>query len=137
MSAASPSPNPSNLILLAVLGIGAYWFLTQRAQAGAVRATVPSNGQGGIMPSSGFPTASVLQWAANDKSLWAGVTKLLGGGATPAQTAGYYAANNSYNNQGPVTPMSPSDDNSVFPDWVPSNPSPSGWGWGDVPYGSM
>lgn len=128
MSAASPSPNPSNLILLAVLGIGAYWFMTQRATAGT-RATVPSNGQGGIMPSSGYATASILQWAANDKNLWSGVTKILGGSATPAQTAGYYAANNSYNGQGPVTPMSPSDDNAVFAD--------SPWGWSDIPYGSM
>lgn len=32
MSAAS-SPNPSNLILLAVIGIGAYWFMSRRAVA--------------------------------------------------------------------------------------------------------
>lgn len=33
MSAAS-SPNPNNLAVLALVGIGAYWFLTRRAHAG-------------------------------------------------------------------------------------------------------
>ena len=30
---ASASPNPTNLILLAVIGIGAYWFMSRRAVA--------------------------------------------------------------------------------------------------------
>lgn len=38
MSAAT-SPNPNNLILLAVIGIGAYWFLTRRAVAAPVNLT--------------------------------------------------------------------------------------------------
>lgn len=43
---ASASPNPTNLILLAALGIGAYWMLTRRAQAAPV-AVAPAAGQGG------------------------------------------------------------------------------------------
>lgn len=33
MAAATPSPNPTNLLLLAALGIGVYWFMT-RSSAG-------------------------------------------------------------------------------------------------------
>lgn len=42
MSAAS-SPNPSNLILLAVIGIGAYWFMSRRAVAGPYYAAQPNS----------------------------------------------------------------------------------------------
>lgn len=41
MSAAS-SPNPSNLILLAVIGIGAYWFMSRRAVAQPVYVQQPN-----------------------------------------------------------------------------------------------
>jgi hypothetical protein len=37
---ASASPNPTNLLMLAALGIGAYWFMSRRAAA----AQVPTQG---------------------------------------------------------------------------------------------
>lgn len=38
MSAAAPSPNPTNLLLLAAIGIGAYYVMTRRAYAQPVYA---------------------------------------------------------------------------------------------------
>ena len=43
MSAAAPNPN--NLLMLAVIGIGAYWLMTQRAVAQQRYATMPAASQ--------------------------------------------------------------------------------------------
>jgi len=56
MSAAS-SPNPSNLLLLAVLGIGAYWMLSRRAVAQPV--------YGAQRPSNGATNAQLLNTGLN------------------------------------------------------------------------
>lgn len=56
MSAAS-SPNPSNLLLLAVLGIGAYWMLSRRAVAQPV--------YGAQRPSNGSANAQLLNTGLN------------------------------------------------------------------------
>ena len=56
MSAAS-SPNPSNLLLLAVLGIGAYWMLSRRAVAQPV--------YGAQRPGNGSANAQLLNTGLN------------------------------------------------------------------------
>lgn len=45
MAAASPSPNPTNLLLLAGLGIGVYWFMTRRMAAPGVIYPTPAQNQ--------------------------------------------------------------------------------------------
>lgn len=53
------SPNSSNIVLLAAIGLGGYLFLSQRARA-QPQYMPPSNRQGGIMPSAGLATAAGL-----------------------------------------------------------------------------
>lgn len=67
---APASPNPMNLMLLAGLGIGAYWFMTRRAQAAPV-AVAPAGG--GQAPSQGLANANALV------NLVGSVSKLFGG----------------------------------------------------------
>lgn len=64
MAAASPSPNPTNLILLGVLGIGVYWFMT-RAKNGAMMPVI-------------YPTPAQNQQAYGDP-VKAAKINLLGG----------------------------------------------------------
>lgn len=66
MSAAA-SPGPKNLLLLAALGIGVYWFMTRSANA---RTLLPA----GMMPAQGQPAT----WQKNDNALWLGVANILG-----------------------------------------------------------
>lgn len=53
------APNPNNMILLAVLGIGAYWLFTKQAMARPAMQTAPRPGGGGST------TGQNLQGAAN------------------------------------------------------------------------
>lgn len=67
---ATHSPNPQNILLLAGLGIGAYWLMTRRAQAG----TVIAPRTGGSVPAQ---TSPLSRASAFVQSLF---------GAAPVQT---------------------------------------------------
>lgn len=76
MSASAASPNPNNLILLAVLGIGAYWIFSRNAMAQPVQI------RPGTRPQQGN-TGSNLNGAANLLNAGAGLVRgLFGGGST-------------------------------------------------------
>ena len=45
--------DPKNMLVLAVVGVGAYWFLTRRAQAGYM----PRQQGGGLLPAGSGATA--------------------------------------------------------------------------------
>ncbi len=45
MAAAAPSPSPMNLLLLGVLGIGVYWFMTRRGSPAVIYPTPAQNQQ--------------------------------------------------------------------------------------------
>lgn len=84
MSAAAPNPN--NVLLLALLGIGAY-YLFSRQQAGATTIVRPGAQQ------QPFTAQQIAQWATNDRGLWNQVYATLGGRPTTAQTRDYLQAN--------------------------------------------
>lgn len=110
MSAAAP--NPSNMIMLGVLGVGAYWYFTRRAMAARPRATpMPGNGP--------------AQWAAHDASLWGAVAKIIDA-VTPAQQTSYQRANAaaSGGSSGTSSPTGdPYNDGAGYE--IVGNPSPS------------
>lgn len=108
------APNPSNLILLAALGIGAYWFFSRNAIAGATAQT-----PGAVYGIS--PGAQAQQYAKNDAALWSGVGGILKN-ITNSITANQ-ARNNAANGAGQSVAASPSDDNAVFNDGVAANPA--------------
>lgn len=45
MAAAAPSPNPTNLLLLAALGIGVYWFMTRKGALSTPAVIYPTPAQ--------------------------------------------------------------------------------------------
>lgn len=79
MSAAS-SPNPSNLILLAVIGIGAYWFMSRRAVAGPYYAAQPNSSaqktqMAGALLNSGLNAlGSIFGGSQRNPIAWDGLT---------------------------------------------------------------
>lgn len=73
MAAAAPNPN-SNLLLLAVIGIGAYWLMSRRAVAAPV-----------YMPANGQQNAQAAENAARMNLIGTGVnalSRLIGGGGS-------------------------------------------------------
>lgn len=60
----SPSPGNQNLILLAVIGIGAYWFMTQKAAAAAAPVYVRP-GAGAAQTNGGAITGQLIGQGAN------------------------------------------------------------------------
>lgn len=71
---------PDKLILLAAVGIGAYWFLNRRAMAagtGGLGAS-PASLFGSSIAGAGPAAAAAANYAANDSKLWASVGNLLG-----------------------------------------------------------
>jgi len=56
--AATPSPNPTNLILLGVLGIGVYWFMSRRAGMPNVIYPTPAQNQ----QAYGADTSKVMKY---------------------------------------------------------------------------
>lgn len=86
MSAAAPNPN--NLIMLAVVGVGVYWFMTRRKVAAATAPTqAVSNPYTGVMNATNT-LANVVGT----------VSRLFNGGMTPGTVDGRSAS-----------PWSPSD----------------------------
>lgn len=77
--------------MLAVLGIGAYWYFNRRAAA----APAPAG------------TAQQQQWQGNDANVWGAVSKIIGM-VSPSQTKTYYQQNAS--NSGPGGTSSASGD---------------------------
>lgn len=78
MSAPAASIPPSNMILLAALGIGAYWFATRTAQGATLGQSASQ-----LWRQAGFPTATPIgpvaqTYQQNDSALWGAVGKLLG-----------------------------------------------------------
>lgn len=78
MSSPAASIPPSNMILLAALGIGAYWFATRTAQ-GATLGQSASR----LWRQGGFPTATPIgpiaqTYERNDAAMWGSVGKILG-----------------------------------------------------------
>jgi hypothetical protein len=90
MTAAS-SPNPRNLLILAALGIGVYWFMTRAARAGTVtgvRAVFPTAAQ----------NAQYAGYSAKDQALWGTIGGILNKGVNaifsgPDSANPYYKAN--------------------------------------------
>lgn len=84
MSAAAPNPN--NMLILAVLGIGAFWFMTRRASAAA---PIVLTGQ----QSNNAAKANLAASGIN------ALTKLLGGvaAARPLSNAAAGASSNLFN----------------------------------------
>lgn len=108
---ATASIPPSNIALLAVLGVGAYWFATRTAQ-GATLAQ-----KAGFMPSMqrATPLGPVAQtYQKNDDALWGAVGKILGTAIekyTPTSTPNVYQrANQGYSGTGPAYDGSVSGD---------------------------
>ncbi|WP_341904007.1 hypothetical protein [Polaromonas sp. YR568] len=65
---------PTNLLLLAALGIGAYWFATRSAQGAGLSSLV-----GGIPRPAATPLGPVAQtYQRNDSALWNAVGKIGG-----------------------------------------------------------
>lgn len=73
MSAAAPNPN--NLLMLAVIGIGAYWLMTRRAMAQQPAV---------YRPSSSSNTASNISSAVN------AISRLFGGSSGTTQNPIYW-----------------------------------------------
>jgi len=78
MSAPSASIPPSNMILLAVLGIGAYWFATRTAQGATLGQSASA-----MFRQAGFPAATPIgpvsqTYQRNDDALWGAAGKILG-----------------------------------------------------------
>lgn len=104
---ASASIPPSNIALLAVLGVGAYWFATRTAQGATL-----ANGAASFLRPAATPIGPVAQtYQANDNALWNSVGKILGkvidtGWQTPGINGSsnpYYQANKA--NSGPSGPV--------------------------------
>lgn len=114
MSAAS-SPNPNNLILLAVLGIGAYWVFSRQAMAQPYAAARPA----------GSNTANNLSGAAQLLNAGGNLLKgLFGGSAAPRvnTNTAYYSGQltpGQYNTAaGAARADSDPDLNGSYADWV-------------------
>ncbi len=92
---ANASPDPTNLVVLAAVGVGAFWFLTRRAAA------QPANVAGVAAPSPN--AAGMSQRAATNIGLLGAVGKaLFGGRAAYASSAIDGVA---YNPTGSVSPF--------------------------------
>lgn len=75
---AAAAPNPGNdLLLIALVGIGAYWFMSRRAGASTIPAANIA-GRGGVMPTTGYATAQVNP-ASYLGQLFGGVVRGIGG----------------------------------------------------------
>ncbi|MGC1173119.1 hypothetical protein [Polaromonas sp.] len=77
---ASASIPPSNMALLAVLGVGAYWFATRTAQGATLGQSASA-----LWRQAGFPSSTAIGpvpqvYQQNDNALWSGVGKILGAG---------------------------------------------------------
>lgn len=125
---------PEKLILLAAVGIGAYWFMNQRAIAAGGSALTPASlfyRNSAISPSQAGQGASAL-YAANDAKLWGSVGNLLGTTinrltSTASSTPNaYQQANGRYNGVGSSNPSggSTGDPYNSMDDTVAANPAP-------------
>lgn len=129
MSAAAP--NPSNLIMLAVLGAGAYWYFSRRALAAQPAPAGPR-------PAPGGSTAGdIARWAASDQGLWNNISRIIGA-VTPTQTRAYYDANGrnsgpSHSGVGGGSTGDPYNPDGYY-DAAPVNPAP-GIDWDNFDFG--
>lgn len=78
MSSPAASIPPSNMILLAALGIGAYWFATRTAQGATLGQSASA-----LWRQAGFPTATPIgpvaqTYEKNDAAMWGAAGKILG-----------------------------------------------------------
>lgn len=78
MSSPAASIPPGNMILLAALGIGAYWFATRTAQGATLGQSASA-----MFRQAGFPAATPIgpvaqTYQRNDDALWGAAGKILG-----------------------------------------------------------
>lgn len=105
---ATAASNPQNMLIIAALGIGAYWYFVKRPVMAGPVAT---------------PAGTVARrYATNDANLWTAIGKIVGV-VTPAQTRTYEAANAA--NSGPVPAYGSTPGDPYGGDYAAVNYSPN------------
>lgn len=125
---ATASIPPNNMILLAALGIGAYWFATRTAQGATLSQSASALFRQQQATAIG-PVPSYGNYAQNDNAMWGSVGKLLGTVIekfSPTNSPNQYQIANA-KNSGPNATSGGNysgDPYSSYADTTPVNPAP-------------
>lgn len=114
---AAAAPNPNNMILLAVLGIGAYWIMSRRATAGTVRPAGTAAPQGNQLAAIVNGVSSLIGSLTGSRTTSNLNGTVDGRAATAWDTTPYGSSGPAYNN--PSAYIAPSTDGAAV------NPSPT------------